>query len=128
MRFCDVDVCLGGDRNHVVRKNGVSVAEIEILRAIHGPDAVQNITPRHQKHVNTAEELDRLRRMYRRNVATADSTYRDVVSAVFSGPRPKLPTTLADVGVDWKGEEKPSRAKKKAAESVEEKEDESLME
>ncbi len=127
MQFCDVEVCLAGDRNHVVPRRGVTVAEIEILRVIHGPDAVQNIQPRGNKNVSVAAELDRLRRKYRNNVATEAGLSRGVVDQVFRGPRPSLPTSLKDIGLDFKGDEKPSRSKKKADESAGA-EEESLME
>ena len=127
MQLCDVDVCLAGDRNHVVPKRKVSVAEIEVLRAVHGDDAIQNIKPRGQERRSTAEELDRLRRLYRGNVATEAGLSRGIVDQVFRGPRPSLPTALKDIGLDYKGEDKPSRSKKKA-EAAEESGEESLME
>lgn len=126
MQLCDVDVCLAGDRNHVVPKRNVSVAELEVLRAIHGEDAIQNIKPRGNQRVSTAEELDRLRRKYRGNVATEAGLSRGIVDQIFRGPRPSLPTTLNDIGLDFKGDEKPSRSKKK--ETAEATEEESLME
>lgn len=100
MQFANCDVSLGGDRNHVVHKVGVSPAEIEILRAIHGPDSVANITlTKTLKQMSSADLLDSLRQKYRGNVATPDGAPKSVVEQLFSGPRAKLPEYLKDIGV-----------------------------
>lgn len=101
MQLVNCDVALSGDRNHVVRKSDVSVAEIEVLRALHTEDAVRNIRPTRTIQAADAETLDKLRRQYRRQMPSLPGEGpKCVVDAVFPGPRPKLPKTLADIGVD----------------------------
>ena len=117
MQICDCDVLLAGSRNHVVRKNRVSVAEIEVLRAMHGDDAVLNIQPRETKKIASRDELERLRRRYRRQLNTAGTEGRkSVVDAVYPGNNPTLPTTLADIGVEYTkgGRTKKAASKEKA--------------
>lgn len=117
MQICDCDVHLAGSRNHVVRKSRVSVAEIEVLRAMHGDDAVLNIQPRENKKVASRDELERLRRIYRRQLNTAGVEGRkSVVDAVYPGTNPTLPTTLADIGVEYTkgGNTKKAATKQKA--------------
>lgn len=104
MQFANCDVSLGGDRNHVVHKRGVSPAEIEILRAIHGEDSVTNIVlSKTLKQMSSADILDMLRRKYRGNVFTTDGAPKNIVDRLYSGPRVKLPEYLKDVGVAVKG-------------------------
>lgn len=112
MQLCKCDVMLGGDRNNVVAKEGVSIAEIVVLRAIHGGDAVVNIRPAGIRSLDHHEELARLKRTYNRREA--------IVDKVFTGVNPTLPTKFADIGlkyadsIDGKGgANKPKRRTKK---------------
>ena len=115
MQVVTCDVHIGGDRNHVVVKTGVTVAEIEILRVIHGNDAVLNIQPTKQDTRKHAEELDRLRRIYKRRMPGSDSKgTKNIVDVVYPGPRPNLPATLKDIGVEYPTEAAQARTKKKA--------------
>jgi hypothetical protein len=110
MQLCNCKLSLSGDRNHVVFKRDVSVAEIEILRALHGPDSVTDIVPtRMQRGVAGAAVLDELRRKYKGNVATIEGPKRGIVDLVFPGPRPALPSSVKDIGLDWKGDPKPGK-------------------
>jgi hypothetical protein len=112
MQIVNCDVHLGGDRNHVVPKTGVTVAEIEILRVLHGEDSVVNINPTKQDTRKHAEELDRLRKTYKRKLPGPDSKgSKNIVDTVYPGPRPNLPATLKDIGVDYPTA---SKAKKKS--------------
>jgi hypothetical protein len=110
MQFANCDVCLGGDRNHVVHLTSVSPAEIEVLRVIHGEDAVTNIKlAKTLKQMSQEDILDMLRRKYRGNVSTTDGPPKNIVDQVYSGPRVKLPTYLKEVGVkEVKPSDKPS--------------------
>mgnify|MGYP005848280495 CR=1 FL=1 len=119
MQIVKCNVHLSSDRNHVVTKTGVTVAEIEILRTLHGEDAVTDIYPTKQDTRKHADELDRLRRVYKRKLPGPDAKgSKNVVDIVYPGPRPNLPATLKDIGVDYpKGasaEEKKAEAKAKA--------------
>jgi len=133
MQHCSCNVTLNGDRNHLVHLEDVTVAEIEILRAIHGQHSVIDIEPTYT--ANATDELERLRRKYRRRVQTsAQQPQGNIVDMIYRGPRPSVPTVLADIGLDFKGDAKGNSRKKtpsqkagiKAPESEEA--EESLME
>ena len=100
MQLVNCDVSLASDRNHVVRKLGITVAEVDVLRAVHGSDAVRGIQPTRTVSVADEKILADLRRRYRRRMpALPGEGSKCIVDAVFTGPRPKLPKTLADIGV-----------------------------
>jgi hypothetical protein len=103
---------LAGDRNHVVHKQGVTVAEIEVLRAIHGEDSVSDVQPVKQDSRKHADELARLRRIYRRKLPGPDNSgSKNIVDLIFPGPRPNLPATLKDIGLDYPKEKAPAKGK-----------------
>lgn len=102
MQVCKCSVLIGGDRNHVVNKKDVTVAEIEILRVLHGEDAVIDIKPTKQDTRKHADELARLKTIYRKRLPGPDASgQKNIVDIVYSGPRPKLPANLKDIGVDY---------------------------
>lgn len=74
---------------HTVTKPA-SAAEIVILRALHGDDAIDFIAQHDGPKVSNAEEVARLRLVY-----TAPA-----FAAVFPGSAPKLPTLLSDTGIE----------------------------
>jgi hypothetical protein len=113
MQIVNCSVHLSGDLRNTVHKRGVTVAEIVVLRNIHGGDAVTSIQPVKNDRRSHALELDRLRSIYNR---------RDqVVDQLFPGANPKLPTNLKDIGVDHNGatveepEEEEAQARDSAA-------------
>jgi hypothetical protein len=71
---------------HELPKEKLTPAEVHILKALHGADAVTNIKPIGDKNINHVKEIDRLRLVY-------NSPKRDVVTEVF-GPQPTLPQDL----------------------------------
>lgn len=109
MQIVTCNVHIGGDRNYVVPKTGVTVAEVEILRVLHGEDAVTDIMPTKQDSRKHKDELDRLRQRYKRKLPGPDTKgTKNIVDVVYPGPRPNLPATLKDIGVDY-----PTQAKAK---------------
>jgi hypothetical protein len=96
MQRCTVMVRLGGNLLSQVERTGVSPAEILVLRHIHGVDAVSIVrgegNDRGRQDVN---EVDRLSQRYK-------AAFREVF-----GLNPKLPNTLADIGIDKYGEAEP---------------------
>jgi hypothetical protein len=91
MQLCNVRVNLAGSLVNTVAKPAVTVAEIIVLRAIHGGnDTVTQIQPIHMDRRSHAEEFARLCRVY--------GTRR--VSELFPGANPQLPVNLADIGVE----------------------------
>lgn len=100
MQICDCDVRLSGDQLHRVRKR-VTVAEIYVLRQLHGADAVVNITPVKQDKRSHQEEIERLRRKYRRPIQNINPNGSgNIVDSLFGGPSPNVPVNLADIGVE----------------------------
>ncbi|CAB4198837.1 hypothetical protein UFOVP1325_3 [uncultured Caudovirales phage] len=89
MQHAIVEVRLNGSIQHTLTKP-VSAAEIFILRAIHGDDAISFIGTHDAPKVSNADEIARLRRVY-----TAP-----VFAKVFPGSAPKLPSLLADAGIE----------------------------
>lgn len=83
---------------HELPKEGLTAAEIMILRSIHGADGVTNLVSTVMDRRAHREELDRLVDVY-----GAAAVHR-----VF-GPMPQLPVKLADEG-DEGGEEEDTEA------------------
>lgn len=96
---------LAGDRNHIVPKT-VTVPELEVLRKLHGDDAVTDVQPSQKPglQLNHNEERDRLKRVFKKNLPAPDASGRqNVVDVVFPNPRANLPTTLKEIGItDYK--------------------------
>lgn len=97
----DISLLLAGDRNHVVPKS-VTVPELEILRTLHGDDAVTEVRPSQRPglQLNHNEERDRLKRVFKKNMPASDASgSKNVVDVVFPNPRANLPTTLKEIGI-----------------------------
>jgi hypothetical protein len=122
MNLYTVSVMLAGDRNHVITGKGpVSVAEIAVLKAIHGETSVYDI--RLYRHAEDAEPLpelslaetrDQLRGRYQNALPAGNEP---IVDKLF-GPMGALPTTLADIGIDAAAEARKLREQAKAAEAA----------
>lgn len=98
MQQCACTVRLRGRLTSTQRRHGgVTMAEIAILRAIHGSDSVVDVKLTMFEKRSAAKELRRLRRFY------AGATTEDgvpIVDAVFPGHDPRLPIMPADVGLN----------------------------
>lgn len=64
MHIADCKIRLGGDALNIVPKVNVTIAEIALLRAIHGDDAVVDIAPKSNDRRSHRDELNRLRQAY----------------------------------------------------------------
>ena len=64
METANVMVAVGGDSGNVVPKYAVTAAEIALLQAIHGTDAVFDVEPAEDIERSSSEELRRLRFEY----------------------------------------------------------------
>jgi hypothetical protein len=64
MQLCNATVLLAGDRNFALPKRDLSVAEIVLLRALHGEEAVIDITPTRKTTVSLRDTKDRLMATY----------------------------------------------------------------
>jgi hypothetical protein len=99
MQHCSCTVYLGGDLGHSVWKADVTVAEIALLRAIHGEDACQDIQPTFMAKTKQADELERLRALYSASNITKEG--KRMVDEVYPGRNPTLPVNLSDIGVEY---------------------------
>lgn len=105
MRFYTCMVTLEGDVRHVVQKQGVTAAEIQVLQAIHGVASVFDITAEpvskgrdNTPHKEIANHLDRT---YGRTRVGSDNNPRPVLTQVFPGwPNAKLPRDAKAAGID----------------------------
>jgi len=64
MQICDCLVFIGGDIGNSVEKQGVTAAEIAVLRAVHGNDSVREIKVQDNAKTNHEEERERLMLLY----------------------------------------------------------------
>lgn len=97
MQHCSCIVYLSGDRGSSVHKPDVTVAEIALLRAIHGDDGVAGIKPTFIGKEKPADELYRLRSIYTPlNNMTREGG--SIFDKVYPGRAPNVPKTLSDIG------------------------------
>jgi hypothetical protein len=89
MEYANVEIRLAGSLENTVRKE-VTAPEIAILKAIHGHDAVVNIKKSRSASVEQGAERSRLEKHYG----------EAAIARFFPGVTAKLPSTLAEVGVE----------------------------
>lgn len=87
MQRCNVTVRLAGDVGNTVPKTNVSVAEIAVLRAIHGDESVVDVKATHNDKTPHRDERDRLSVIYG----------RPIVDKIFPGTFAKLPVSLREI-------------------------------
>lgn len=109
MQLASAVVRLGGSRDNTVHKVGLTVAEIVVLRAIHGgDDSVTDIQPTGMDKRPHAEELNRLRSIYGN---AKDDKEESILTKIFPGASPNLPVNLKDIGLDIAEPEDPAAVK-----------------
>jgi hypothetical protein len=118
MQHASCTVALNGDITYTVFKPDVTVAEIALLKAIHGEGAVSDIQPTFMDKRPHADERERLTHEYG---AAKDHKDEPLIKQLFPGLS-ALPATFKDIGLDIEGnepveEEKPRRGRKPAVES-----------
>lgn len=82
MQTANILLSLGGDHNNTVPKYGVTAAEIALLQAIHGNDAVTEVEPLGDIQVTNREELERLNGEYG---GAKDNQGNRIVELVYPG-------------------------------------------
>lgn len=95
MQTANVTINVGGDKGTQVHKS-VTAAEIPVLRAIHGDDAVSNIDPTGEVERSNREELDRLRETYGR---ATDTENRSHFNTIYPGAGARVFQTLDELGL-----------------------------
>lgn len=96
MQLANVLLALGGQRGNSVPKRHVTAAEIAVLMAIHGVDAVYDITPLEDEiERSSREEKARLFEKY----PARDEDGRFVVEVVYPGNAPVVHQDIVDLGL-----------------------------
>lgn len=85
MQTANVMVALGGDVGTLVPKYGITVAEIAVLRAIHGEAAVTEIDPTGEIERTNREERERLLEIYGRAKKQGPTGDVVIVADLFPG-------------------------------------------
>lgn len=97
MELANVMLALGGDKNNTVPKYGVTPAEIAVLAAIHGADAVFDVVPLDEANgISFREERERLLRAY----PAKNEDNELIVLKVYPGVSPILHTTIESLGLE----------------------------
>lgn len=119
MQLCNLTVRLGGSQLNTVPKLNATPAEILILRALHGDDAVVDIRPtKVDKKIRQEEEWARLSRDYDGGsifTTAPGEESKSVMANLFPGAMKKLPTTLDEIGLGHLTSPASIKAAKKAA-------------
>lgn len=97
MQLANVLVSLGGDHGNTVSKFQVTAAEIAVLRAIHGDDAVNDVEPRGDIVRSHREERGRLLSIYG---AAKTPDHKPIVESMFPGVAARVFETLDELGLD----------------------------
>jgi hypothetical protein len=132
MQTANILLALGGDAGNTVPKFQVTAAEIAILRAIHGDEAVFDIEPIEEEiEVSRRDELARLNQVYgTAKIDDGSGNKVSVVHALYPGAAAPVFTSLDDLEIPenfYKATQrtkplaakKPAKAAKKAPKSQE---------
>lgn len=87
---------LGGDHGNQVMKHGVTAAEIAVLRAIHGDEAVQEVEPAGHVKRTHREERERLLGTY--GAAKSDEQV-PIVANMFPGVAARVFENIGELGL-----------------------------
>ena len=97
MELANIMLALGGDKNNTVPKYGVTPAEIAVLAAIHGADAVFDVVPLEETaETSFRDERERLLRLY----PAKNEDNELIVLKVYPGVSPILHTDIASLGLE----------------------------
>lgn len=103
MQICSATIRLAGSVQNTVFRNNLTPAEILILQAIHGGDAVIDILPIEKIERTQNAEWDRLTGQYDRSGGPDTPDGKDevsIVSRLFPGAVKRLPVTLSEIGLE----------------------------
>lgn len=104
MQLCNIQLRLGGSLLHTVPKTDVTPAEILVLRALHGEDAVTSVRPtKFDKTRRHEAEFERLSTLYDRaaSASAPGEEAKSVMGTLFPGAMKKLPVHLKDIGLGY---------------------------
>lgn len=113
MQTANCYVELGGDSGTKVPKYAITVSEIAVLRAIHGPDSITEVEPTNDVKRSDREEIKFLYETYGR--AKADGSDTGIVATLFPGAAARAFQTLDELELPEEFFKAESRVKAKAA-------------
>lgn len=113
MQTANCYVELGGDSGTKVPKYAITVSEIAVLRAIHGPDSITEVEPTEDVKRSDREEIKYLYETYGR--AKADGSDIGIVATLFPGAAARAFQTLDELELPEEFFKAESRVKAKAA-------------
>ena len=103
MQECNITLRLNGSLQHTIAKEHVTPAEIQVLRALHGQDAVVDVIPTKMTKRGHRQEFDRLSELYGRanggDGLNSNDPTKNLVASLFPGANPVLPIHLKDIGM-----------------------------
>lgn len=101
MQICSATIRLAGSLNNTVRKGDLTPAEIVVLQALHGQDAVIELLHERDERRSHTFEFERLSALYspNTNLATPDGERPDIIQRLFPGAVKKLPINLVEIGM-----------------------------
>lgn len=103
MQICSATIRLAGSVQNTVFRNDITPAEILVLQAIHGGDAVIDILPIEKIERSQNAEWDRLTSRYDRSGGPDTPDGKEdvsIVSRLFPGAVKRLPVTLSEIGLE----------------------------
>ncbi len=89
MELARVSITLSGDLGNVVYKNGITVPEASVLRAMHGKGSVSIVYIESMDKRSHGAELSRIIAKYP----------KDIVTKLWPGENPKLPVRFSEIGM-----------------------------
>ncbi len=96
MQHADILVRINGDARHTSPRYNVSAAEINLLMAIHGDDAIVEVNQiPGSVEVDPRELLERMATFY----TAKDADDRPILASVYPGARPQLVQTIKALGL-----------------------------
>lgn len=95
MDICNAFLALGGDRRNTVPKFDITAAEIAVLQAIHGDEAVTEIEVVGDVNRSNRDELSRLRQTYGR--ARPEGSEVSHVDVLFPGAAARVFDTVEEL-------------------------------
>lgn len=100
MDYVNLQVAIGGDAGNTVPKFYVPVAEVPVLMAIHGPDALTEFevvdAPEGADELNNVEEMQRLTSIYGR---VTDPDGNPILRQVYPGVGAKVISSIDDLDI-----------------------------
>lgn len=118
MQICSATIRLAGSVQNTVFRNDITPAEILVLQAIHGGDAVIDILPIEKVERSQNAEWDRLTSRYDRSGGPDTPDGKEdvsIVSRLFPGAVKRLPVTLSEIGLETNEAPEPAPEPEKPA-------------